>query len=99
MYRRVLMSWTRVLEPAHADTGGRDDSRRLSAVIDPSVERNPRPACACPSAPPEKRLSGASASRTVVRPTLHHFGLTTANLEAMVDWYAKVLRMAPNYRP
>jgi catechol 2,3-dioxygenase-like lactoylglutathione lyase family enzyme len=92
------MSWTRVLEPARADTGGCDDGRRLSAAIDPAVERNPRPAWGCSSAPPEKRLSGASASRTGVRPTLHHFGLTTANLEAMVDWYAKVLGMAANYR-
>jgi catechol 2,3-dioxygenase len=34
----------------------------------------------------------------IVHPTLHHFGLTTANLEPMVDWYAKVLGMAPNHR-
>jgi catechol-2,3-dioxygenase len=46
-----------------------------------------------------QQVSGAAASRRIVRPTLHHFGLTTANLEAMLDWYAKVLDMAPNHRP
>jgi catechol 2,3-dioxygenase len=30
-------------------------------------------------------------------PTLHHFGLTTGNLEAMKDWYAEVLGMTPNH--
>jgi catechol 2,3-dioxygenase-like lactoylglutathione lyase family enzyme len=34
----------------------------------------------------------------MIRPTLHHFGLTTANLEAMVDWYGKVLGMTPNHQ-
>ena len=34
----------------------------------------------------------------IVRPTLHHFGLTTANLEAMLDWYGKVLGMTPNHQ-
>jgi catechol 2,3-dioxygenase len=48
---------------------------------------------------PEKRLSGGFPSRKIVRPTLHHFGLTTANLEVMVDWYAKVLGTEPNHRP
>ena len=38
-------------------------------------------------------MSDASASREIGRPTLHHFGLTTANLEAMLDWYGKVLGM------
>jgi catechol 2,3-dioxygenase-like lactoylglutathione lyase family enzyme len=50
------------------------------------------------SEPPENRPAGASASTAIIRPTLHHFGLATANLEAMVDWYAKVLGMAPNHR-
>ena len=31
----------------------------------------------------------------IIRPTLHHFGLTTANLQAMKEWYGKVLGMAP----
>jgi catechol 2,3-dioxygenase len=43
-------------------------------------------------------MTDSSASRESVRPTLHHFGLTTSNLEAMVGWYAEVLGMAPNYR-
>lgn len=29
-----------------------------------------------------------------VRPTLHHYGLTTANLQAMTKWYATVLGMS-----
>jgi catechol 2,3-dioxygenase len=33
----------------------------------------------------------------IIRPTLHHFGLTTANLQGMKDWYAKVLGMTPNH--
>jgi catechol-2,3-dioxygenase len=43
-------------------------------------------------------MSNAFANRQIVHPTLHHFGLTTAKLEAMVDWYAKVLSMAPNHQ-
>ncbi len=43
-------------------------------------------------------MSDASASRKIVRPTLHHFGLTTANLEAMLDWYGEVLGMTSNHQ-
>jgi catechol-2,3-dioxygenase len=92
------MSWTHVSEPPHTDQSGRVDGRRLSAVAEPSaVERALHHTSACPSAAREKRPSGAAASRTIARPTLHHFGLTTANLEVMVDWYAKVLGMKPNH--
>jgi len=42
-------------------------------------------------------MSNPPASSDIIRPTLHHFGLITARLEAMVDWYAKVLGMAPNH--
>ncbi len=35
---------------------------------------------------------------TIIRPTLHHFGLTTARLDEMADWYATVLGMTPNLR-
>jgi catechol-2,3-dioxygenase len=42
-------------------------------------------------------MTNASATRETIRPTLHHFGLMTANLEAMVGWYAEVLGMAPNH--
>jgi catechol 2,3-dioxygenase-like lactoylglutathione lyase family enzyme len=34
----------------------------------------------------------------IVHPKLQHFGLTTANLDAMIDWYRKVLGMTINYR-
>jgi len=34
----------------------------------------------------------------VVHPKLQHYGLTTANLDAMIDWYRKVLGMTINHR-
>ena len=34
----------------------------------------------------------------IVHPKLQHYGLTTANLDAMIDWYRKVLGMTVNYR-
>jgi catechol 2,3-dioxygenase len=43
-------------------------------------------------------MSDAAANRQMVHPTLHHFGLTTSNLEVRVDWYANVLGMAPNHQ-
>jgi catechol 2,3-dioxygenase len=33
-------------------------------------------------------------TETIIHPRLHHLGLTTGNLEAMVDWYRKVLGMS-----
>ncbi len=39
-----------------------------------------------------------SARREIVYPTLHHFGLTTSNLKAMLDWYGKVLGMRTNHQ-
>lgn len=33
-----------------------------------------------------------------VHPKLQHFGLTTGNLDAMIDWYRKVLGMTVNHR-
>jgi catechol 2,3-dioxygenase len=33
-----------------------------------------------------------------VHPKLHHYGLATANLDAMTDWYRKVLGMTVNHR-
>jgi catechol 2,3-dioxygenase len=47
---------------------------------------------------PERAMSESSASCGIVRPTLHHFGLTTANLEAMLNWYGKVLGMTSNHQ-
>jgi catechol-2,3-dioxygenase len=37
-------------------------------------------------------------SQITVHPKLHHYGLTTANLDAMTDWYRKVLGMTVNHR-
>ena len=33
-----------------------------------------------------------------IHPKLHHYGLITANLDAMIDWYRKVLGMTLNHR-
>ena len=33
-----------------------------------------------------------------VHPQLQHYGLTTANMDAMIDWYRKVLGMTINFR-
>jgi catechol 2,3-dioxygenase-like lactoylglutathione lyase family enzyme len=35
-----------------------------------------------------------SGVQETIRPTLHHYGLTTANLKKMSEWYATVLGMA-----
>ena len=37
-------------------------------------------------------------TETIVHPRLHHLGLTTANLESMIDWYRKVLGMTIVHR-
>ncbi|MBV8551463.1 MAG: VOC family protein [Acidobacteriaceae bacterium] len=34
----------------------------------------------------------------IIHPKLHHFGLTTANVDAMVEWYRNVLGMTINHR-
>ena len=93
------MSWTHVAELRHAESVCCDDGQGLSALAGASAQRAARPASVQALTFPEKRLSGVSASRKSVRPTLHHFGMTTANLEAMVDWYTKVLDTEPNHRP
>lgn len=36
-------------------------------------------------------MSDATATLKIVCPTLHHYGLTVSNTEAMLDWYGKVL--------
>jgi catechol 2,3-dioxygenase-like lactoylglutathione lyase family enzyme len=35
---------------------------------------------------------------TIVHPKLQHYGLITGNLDAMIDWYRKVLGMTVNHR-
>jgi catechol 2,3-dioxygenase-like lactoylglutathione lyase family enzyme len=42
-------------------------------------------------------MSSEAANREMIRPTFHHFGLTTANLRGMLDWYGKVLGMTINH--
>jgi catechol 2,3-dioxygenase len=37
-------------------------------------------------------------SDIIIRPRLHHYGLNTANLDAMLEWYRKVLGMTVNHR-
>jgi catechol 2,3-dioxygenase-like lactoylglutathione lyase family enzyme len=37
-------------------------------------------------------------TETIVHPKLHHLGLTTANLEVMLEWYRKVLGMTLVHR-
>jgi catechol 2,3-dioxygenase-like lactoylglutathione lyase family enzyme len=37
-------------------------------------------------------------SEIIVHPKLQHYGLTTVNLDAMIDWYRKVLGMTVNHR-
>jgi catechol 2,3-dioxygenase len=34
----------------------------------------------------------------IIHPKLHHYGLITTNLDAMIDWYRKVLGMTINHR-
>ncbi len=38
-------------------------------------------------------MSQESEKHALIRPTFHHFGVVTAHLEEMLDWYAKVLGM------
>ena len=38
-------------------------------------------------------MAQGSESSSIIRPTLHHFGMETRHLERMIDWYAKVVGM------
>jgi catechol 2,3-dioxygenase-like lactoylglutathione lyase family enzyme len=42
-------------------------------------------------------MSQTSDNSSIIRPTLHHFGVTTSHLERMVEWYSKVLGMVTIY--
>jgi len=48
---------------------------------------------------PRRGISTSQTSRnsSIIRPTLHHFGVETCHLERMVDWYAKVVGMDTIY--
>lgn len=37
-------------------------------------------------------------SEIIIHPKLQHYGLITANLDTMIDWYRKVLGMTINHR-
>ena len=37
-------------------------------------------------------------TQITIHPKLQHYGLTIANLDAMTDWYRKVLGMTVNHR-
>ena len=37
-------------------------------------------------------------TETIIHPKLQHFGLNTSNMDAMLDWYRKVLGMTLNHR-
>jgi catechol-2,3-dioxygenase len=37
-------------------------------------------------------------TEVAAHPKLHHYGLTTSNLDEMIEWYRKVLAMTVNYR-
>ncbi len=43
-------------------------------------------------------MSQGPEKSSIISPTLHHFGLTTAHLEKMLDWYARVLGMTTNFQ-
>ena len=45
----------------------------------------------------EGRISDITEDTTVIIPTLHHVGIVTRNIEMMIEWYAKVLGMKPNF--
>jgi catechol 2,3-dioxygenase len=38
-------------------------------------------------------MTQTSDNGSIIRPTLHHFGLVTPNLERLIDWYAKAVGM------
>jgi catechol 2,3-dioxygenase len=42
-------------------------------------------------------MSQTSDNSSIIRPTLHHFGVTTSHLGRMVEWYSKVLGMVTIY--
>lgn len=43
-------------------------------------------------------MSQESEKQALIRPTIHHFGVTTTHPEEMLDWYARVLGMTTNFQ-
>jgi catechol 2,3-dioxygenase len=87
------MPLTPVLEPPRGEFDCCDRGQGQT-----TIERPSRPSSDWQSASVGHRRCGSSVSRKAVCPTLHHFGLKTSNLDAMVDWYEKVLGMKPNHQ-
>src|SRR5271170_1457384 len=87
------MPLTHLVEPTRGEFSGCAPYQRQTIL-----ERPSRPSPDRQSAYTGHPPSGATASRKAACPTLHHFGLKTSNLDAMVDWYGKVLGMKPNHR-
>ena len=87
------MPLTLLQQPTRGEFACCDPGQGQTTALRPS-----RPSSDRQSASAAHRLSGATASRKAVCPALHHFGLKTSNLDAMVDWYGKVLGMKPNHR-
>ena len=46
----------------------------------------------------EERISEITEETTVIVLTIHHVGIVTRNIETMIEWYAKVLGMKPNFK-
>ena len=87
------MPLTHLLEPPRGEFDCCDRGQRQTTIDRPS-----RPSSDRQPVNAGHRPSGAPAGRKAVCPALHHFGLKTSNLDAMVDWYGKVLGMKPNHR-
>ena len=43
-------------------------------------------------------MSEVTEGNVITRPTLHHVNLKTTRLQEMIDWYATVVGMAPNFQ-
>ncbi len=93
------MSSNRLPESSHIASRGCNDVQPLNGVANQFDDESARRSTSAgPNADQEITRSCASPCGTIAPAKLHHFGITTANLETMVDWYGKVLGMAPNRR-
>jgi len=43
-------------------------------------------------------MAQESEQDAIIRPTFHHFGVLTARLEEMINWYARVIGMRTNFQ-
>ncbi len=87
------MSLIRALQPIHPEFACRGFGQPLA-----TVGRRSRRSFKRQAKSSSNPAAGTVGSRSTVRPTLHHLGLKTSNLDEMVNWYAKVLGMEPNHR-